>query len=141
MQKEFQIFEEHLAEKGLKHSDKRDVILKTFLDSDRHMSAEDLTELVKRRDPAIGYTTVYRTLKLIEESGLAEQVDFNDGVKRFEKKLGKAYHAHFICTQCGKSLEAFDNHIADLTSRLAETQGFVAQKQRFEIFGVCQECR
>ena len=140
MEKEIEIFERHVQEKGLKHSHKRQHILKTFLNSEQHLSAEDLFRLVKGRHPEIGYTTVYRTLKLIVDSGIAETVDFNDGVKRFERRIGREYHAHFICTKCGDHFESFDKNIEGLSSRLAEHQGFLPQKHRLEIFGLCRKC-
>ncbi len=62
------------------------------------MSAEDFWDLVRKKHPEIGYTTVYRTLKLIVSSWIAERVDFEDGVRRYEQKIGREYHAHFICT-------------------------------------------
>ena len=140
MQKELEIFENYLTQRGFKHSAKRDDVVRTFLRTEKHVSTEDLLAMVRSINPEIGYTTVYRTLKLIEESGLAEQVDFNDGVKRFERKLGREYHAHFICTECGRTFEAFDSQIGQLSSALAKTRGFTPQKQRFEIFGVCDRC-
>ncbi len=141
MQNEVEIFTSHLAEKGLKHSQKRNCIVREFLKAEKHVSAEDLFHLVKKQHPEIGYTTVYRTLKLIVSSGLAEKVDFDDGVKRFERKLGREYHAHFICTQCGKNFEVFDKNIERLSASLSHQSGFVPKKHRLEIFGLCQECR
>lgn len=140
MEKEIEIFERHVYKKGLRPSHKRRRILKKFLDSKEHLSAEDLCQLVKQEHPEIGYTTVYRTLKLIVDSGIAEMVDFNDGVKRFERKIGREYHAHFICTKCGHHFEAFDKNIEGLSSRLAQEQGFFPQKHRLEIFGLCKSC-
>ncbi|HLD69896.1 MAG TPA: transcriptional repressor [Candidatus Omnitrophota bacterium] len=140
MEKEIEIFERHVQGKGLKHSNKRQHVLKTFLNSREHLSAEDLFQRVKQQHPAIGYTTVYRAIKLIVESGIAEMVDFNDGVKRFERKIGREYHAHFICTKCGNHFEVFDKNIEGLSSRLAEHQGFLPQKHRLEIFGLCRNC-
>lgn len=140
MNKEIEIFERHAQDKGLKHSRKRAQILKAFLNSGEHLSAEDLFQRVKRDHPEIGYTTVYRTLKLIVDSGIAQMVDFNDGVKRFERKLGREYHAHFVCTKCGNHFEAFDKDIEGLSSKLAEHQGFLPQKHRLEIFGLCKNC-
>ena len=140
MKKESEIFDQHIQQKGLKHSYKRRHILQTFLKNERHLSAEDLFQLVKQEHPDIGYTTVYRTLKLIVESGIAETVDFNDGVRRFERKIGREYHAHFICNQCNGQFEVFDKNIEDLSSRLAQAQGFLPQKHRLEIFGLCKKC-
>ncbi len=141
MKKEFEIFERHVSQKGLKHSQKRDYILKTFLDTRKHVSAEDLYRIVKGEHPEIGYTTVYRTLKLIVSSGLAEQVDFDDGVKRFERKVGREYHAHFICTGCGNNFEVFDENIKRLSSSLSKASHFEPQKHRLEIFGLCKKCQ
>ena len=140
MKKELEIFKQHVASQGLKHSQKRDQILKSFLITRKHVSAEELYELVKQSHPAIGYTTVYRTLKLIVSSGLGEQVDFNDGMKRYECKVGREYHAHFICTQCGENFEVFDEKIKELSSRLSNDNSFFPQKHRLEIFGICKKC-
>ena len=140
MQNEIEILASHIEEKGLKYSSKREQILHTFLQTNKHISAQDLFELVKKENPEIGYTTVYRTLKLMVDSGLAEVVDFGDGVRRFECKIGREHHAHFICTKCGKNAEVFDEKIKDLSLRLAQEKGFLPQNQRFEIFGVCVQC-
>ena len=67
MKKEIQILEQHVSRKGLKHSSKRDQIVDAFLKINQHVSAEDLYEFVKKENPTIGYTTVYRTLKLMVE--------------------------------------------------------------------------
>ena len=140
MNREIEIFEKHTQEKGLKHSAKRDHVLRKFLKVKKHLSAEDLFKLVKQDYPAIGYTTVYRTLKLIVDSGIAEVVDFDDGVKRFERKLGREYHAHFICTKCNKNFEVFNEEIKNLNLKLTKERGFIPQNHRFEIFGLCQQC-
>ena len=140
MQEEIKIFEKHVQEKKLKHSAKRDYILSAFLRTKKHVSIEDLFELVKREHPNIGFTTVYRTIKLIADSGIAEMVDFDDGVRRYERKLGREYHAHLICTKCGKNFEVFNKHIEDLNIKLAKNKGFLPQKHRLEIFGLCSKC-
>ncbi|MCR4336542.1 MAG: transcriptional repressor, partial [Candidatus Omnitrophica bacterium] len=114
---------------------------RAFLKTENHVSAQDLCALVKSENSQIGYTTVYRTLKLIVESGIGEIVDFEDGVRRFERKIGREYHAHFICSKCGKTEEIFDENIALLSEKLARTKDFVPQKHRFEVFGICQDCQ
>lgn len=141
MEKELQIFERHVAEQGLKHSKKREYVVQSFLKTERHVSAEDLLNQIKNEHADIGYTTVYRTLKLIVSSGLGEMVDFDDGVRRYERKVGREYHAHFICTKCGNNFEIFDEKIKELSFRLAETKSFIPTKHRFEIFGICEPCK
>lgn len=141
MEKELQIFQRHVAEHGLKHSKKREHVVQSFLKTERHVSAEDLLNQVKHERADIGYTTVYRTLKLIVSSGLGEMVDFDDGVRRYERKVGREYHAHFICTKCGHNFEIFDEKIKELSFRLAESKSFIPTKHRFEIFGICEPCK
>ena len=140
MEKEIETFEQYVQRKGLKYSGKRNSVLKAFLKSDRHVSAEELFHLVKQDHPDIGYTTVYRTLKLIEGSGIADVVHFNDGIRRFERTIGREQQAHFICTHCGGHFEVFDENIKLLSSRLAKERDFLPQKHRLEIFGVCKNC-
>src|SRR5215472_5557173 len=74
------ILHQHLKKVGLKHTEQRDTILRTFLDTREHLSTDELYQLVKKKDPKIGFTTVYRTLKLLAECGLASEVAFHDGI-------------------------------------------------------------
>src|SRR5260370_27920596 len=76
------IFFKHLRRVGLKHTEQRDTILCTFLDTRDHLSTDELFRLVKKRDAKIGFTTVYRTLKLLAACGLASAVPFPDATAR-----------------------------------------------------------
>src|ERR687884_1685337 len=78
-----EILHRHLKRVGLKHTEQRDTILHTFLETRDHMSTDELHRLVKKKDPKIGFTTVYRTLKLLSDCGLASEGAFHDGVARF----------------------------------------------------------
>ncbi len=140
MTKELQLFQQHVARNGCHQSVKRERVLEIFLETQSHVSAQELHGLVRKKYPGIGYTTVYRTLKMIADSGLAVEVDFNDGVKRFERKLGRDLHAHFICTKCGRGFEVFDEGIKKISLSLAKRKKFSLQKLRYELFGVCREC-
>ncbi|MFZ0914930.1 MAG: transcriptional repressor, partial [Candidatus Korobacteraceae bacterium] len=86
------IFHGHLKRVGLKLTGQRDAILRTFLDTRDHLSTDELYRLVKKHDEGIGFTTVYRTLKLLAECGLASEVAFNDGVTRYEHKYNRRNH-------------------------------------------------
>jgi Fur family ferric uptake transcriptional regulator len=134
------MFRQHVSQKGCHQSSKREKILDIFLKSKTHVSAQELHDLVSQDYPEIGYTTVYRTLKLIADCGLAEEVDFNDGVKRYERKWKRDYHAHCICTQCGRDFEIFDEGIKDMSVNLAKRKDFTLKKLRYELFGVCRHC-
>src|SRR5437868_14516937 len=93
-----EIFHRHLKKVGLKHTEQRDAILRAFLDTREHLSTDELHRVVKRKDPRIGFTTVYRTLKLLAECGLASEVAFHDGIARYEHQYNRRSHHHTLCT-------------------------------------------
>ncbi len=105
------ILHEHIAQLGLKRSSQRDTILSVFLNTRDHLSIEELHTLIKKQDPTIGYTTVYRAFKLFTQCGLAAEVEFHDGVARYEFRLNRRNHHHMICTACGDSVEFFSPEI------------------------------
>jgi Fur family ferric uptake transcriptional regulator len=98
---------EHLRRLGLKHSAQRDTILRVFMGTHDHLSTEELHTLIKAHNPTIGYTTVYRALKLFAQCGLAAEIEFHDGVARYEHTLNRRSHHHMVCTVCGDSVEFF----------------------------------
>ncbi|MGE4504508.1 MAG: transcriptional repressor, partial [Desulfovibrionaceae bacterium] len=106
-----------------------------------HVSSEELYERVKRTDPSIGQATVYRTLKLLEDSGLAEAVDFGDGVARYEPHTEGGHHDHLICEQCGKNVELMDPEIERLQEEAAKRHGFSLSRHKMYLFGLCDDCR
>ncbi len=138
--REIAIFQEFIQRKGLKKSAKRDKVVSLFLKAKTHLSAEELYQRVKAQYRGIGFTTVYRTLKLMVESGLAEVVDFDDGVKRYERLLGRESHAHLICLYCGKNFEVFDKQLGQLAWQMAKRYRFLVRKHMFKIFGLCENC-
>ncbi|MDD5450024.1 MAG: transcriptional repressor [Candidatus Omnitrophica bacterium] len=140
MRKEFQILDEFIREKGLRHTLQREKILDIFLATERHVSAEELYKLVKKRFHGIGYTTVYRTMKLLSECGLCGETDFGDGILRFEHKYGHEHHDHLICTKCGRFIEVMKPEIEKLQDTLAKQHSFTPTKHKLEIFGICRKC-
>jgi len=138
--KEFQIFDEFVRAKGLRHTPQRGTILAVFLSTEKHVSAEELYKLVRKKDSTIGYTTVYRTMKLFSESGLCGETEFGDGVLRFEHKYGHEHHDHLICVKCGKFTEVTDPGIERLQENMVKRHGFKSLKHKLEIFGLCRKC-
>ena len=94
-------FNQFLRQKGLRQTTQRDEIVKLFLRTERHLSTQELFDIVRKKDKDVGYATVARTLKLLAESGLCRMVDFGDGVQRYEHKYGHEHHDHLICSKCG----------------------------------------
>lgn len=136
-----QILHRHLKSVGLKHTAQRDTILRTFLATREHLSTDELARLVKKKDPRIGFTTVYRTLKLLAECGLASEVAFHDGVARYEHQYNRRSHHHMVCTECGASVEFFSPEAGKLQEDIARKHRFDATRHTFQIYGICEDCR
>ena len=136
---EKEVFAAYIAKNRLKRSGQREVILDTFLRQQRHLSVEDLHQLVQKRRPDIGRTTVYRTLKLLKAAGLAQELAL-DGQSRFEREYKRAHHDHFICKSCGEILEFSNPEIERIQDEIAAGIGFVIEGHRHQIFGLCRRC-
>lgn len=136
---EKEVFAAYLAEHGLKRSEQREVILDAFLRSERHLSVDDLLQLVQRRRADIGRTTVYRTLKLLQAAGLASELALQ-GRTRFEHDYKREHHDHFICNSCGEIFEFASPEIERLQDEIAAEIGFAINGHRHQIYGLCQRC-
>ncbi len=136
----FEIFKDHLRKQGLKSTAQRDDIAHVFFASKRHISVEELYRDVKRVNPRIGYATVYRTIKLLAECGLALERHFRDGEARYERAEG-SHHDHLICERCGKIVEFEEDRIEALQSEVAKRLGFVFTGHKMELYGVCRDCQ
>ncbi len=140
-QKEKEIFLDHIQKAGLRRTTQRDLILEIFLRTEEHLSSEDLYWLVQKQDPSVGHTTVYRTLKLLTEAGLAREVRFGDGKTYYEHHYNHEHHDHLICTECGKIIEFFSAEIEALQDKMAEQYGFRLTNHSLRMWGVCTECQ
>ncbi|OGW34626.1 MAG: transcriptional repressor [Nitrospirae bacterium GWD2_57_9] len=133
---------EYLAGQGLKSTSQRDKILAVFVEAGRHLSAEELYARIKKVHPGIGYATVYRTLKLLAEAGMAEERRFEDGFTRYEYKTSEGgHHDHLICTRCRAIVEFENERIEALQQDVARNNGFLVQSHKLEIYGLCSACQ
>ncbi len=107
MTEEQEVFLKHIQKQGLKRTAQRDLILDVFLRTEGHVSGEDLYRLVHDEDPSVGQTTVYRTLRLLTDAGLAREVRFGDGRAHYEHNYKHQHHDHMICSECGKIIEFY----------------------------------
>ena len=135
------IFHRHLKRVGLKLTGQRDAILRTFLETREHLSTDELYRLVKKHDERIGFTTVYRTLKLLAESGLASEVAFNDGITRYEHQYNRRNHHHMVCTECGSSVEFFSREIERVEQEIGRKNKYLPTRHTFQIYGICERCQ
>ena len=132
---------DYMARKGLRSTSQRRVVTDTFFRAHgRHLSIEDLLAMVRKRDPKVGYATIYRTLKLLAECGLANERHFGDGVTRYEIAHEEEHHDHLICTSCNCIIEFEDDRIEKLQEQVAKRHGFVVSSHKHELYGLCSTC-
>jgi Fur family ferric uptake transcriptional regulator len=136
---ERQVLAAYLARNRLKRSAQREVILDVFLKAGRHVSVEELLRIVRRKRPDIGRTTIYRTLTLLKDAGLASELVFG-GEARFEPHWNRDHHDHFICGACGEIIEFTSPEIERIQGEIASGIGFVIEGHRHHIFGRCRRC-
>jgi len=137
----FGAFKRALKERGLKSTSQRDDIARVLFASEDHLSVEDLYNQAKKVNPRVGYATVYRTVRLLRDSGLAAERHFDDREARFENAAEKRHHDHLICERCGRIVEFADPEIEKLQQLIARRLDFVISRHKMELYGVCGDCR
>lgn len=131
----------YITEKGLKSTRQRDLIADTFLAQEGHLNVEELLERVRALDARISAATVYRTMKLLSECGLASARRFDDGQTRYEAAIGRDHHDHLICTRCHAIIEFEDERIEKLQQLVAQQHGFIVTHHKLELYGLCAQCQ
>ena len=129
----------YLEEHSLKHTKQRDAILGVFLEATGHITSEEIYQRVQDAHPSIGYTTVYRTMKLLCDAGLANERRFDDGVTRYE--IAQEHHDHLVCVRCGKIIEFECRMIESTQNEIAARYSFQVLRHRHELYGHCETCR
>ena len=129
----------YLEQHSLKHTKQREAILQVFLEATGHITSEAIFEHVRTRHLSIGYTTVYRTMKLLCDAGLAHDRVFEDGVTRYE--IPHEHHDHLICTLCGRIVEFECQMIESAQDRIAARYGFSLLRHKHELYGHCPDCQ
>jgi Fur family ferric uptake transcriptional regulator len=130
-----------LKEKGLLYSYQREQILVVFVKIKNHPTVDDIYNTIRKKNPKIGLATVYRTMRVICDCGMAMEVDFGDGVRRFEHKYRHQHRHHLVCIKCGKVIEVTSGRIESLQKKLAKQHNFAPTKDTMKIFGLCSKCK
>ena len=141
MTEEQEVFLKHIQKQGLKRTAQRDLILDVFLRTEGHLSGEDLYQLVREKDPTVGQTTVYRTLRLLTDAGLAREVRFGDGRAHYEHNYKHEHHDHMICSQCGKIIEFYSPELEAIQDAMAAKYKFELRSHLLRMIGICAQCR
>lgn len=134
-------FRAYLTKQGLKSTRQRDVIAERFFATDGHTSIEELLALAREDAPKVGYATVYRTLKLLTECGLAAERRFGEGHTTYETAGDAEHHDHLICIECNHVLEFHNEEIEKEQERVARSFGFNVIRHRHELYGLCPRAR
>lgn len=140
MANELKILRDYVRKNGLKGTQQREAVLAHLLSAKKHLSPEEIHESMRSRGVNLGRATVFRTLKLLENCGLAARVTFADGRQRFERKHGRPHHDHMICVGCGEAIEFSSPAIERLQDQAAKRHNFRIEWHRHELFGRCGAC-
>ncbi len=131
---------DYLSSRGLRMTAPRSAVLEAFLGMERHVGAEELLEAARRLDPGIGQATVFRTIKLLAEAGLAREAVSADGARRYEHAFRHSHHDHLVCRSCGAVVEFVDPAIERAQEAVYQRYGYESAGHRMELIGVCPAC-
>ena len=121
--------------KGVKLTDQRKIIAKVMSESNDHPNVDELYKRVSKIDSKISIATVYRTVKLFEESGIITKHEFKGGKARYEE-LNESHHDHLIDVKTGEIIEFVDEEIEKLQKKVAEKYGYTLVDHKLELYGV-----
>lgn len=134
-------FLQFMARKGLNTTSQRKAIAEAFFTCPGHHSLEEFYRHVSEFDSSIGQSTVYRTLKLLCEAGLATETQFSDNITRFEVAFPQHHHDHMVCLKCGRIIEISEPELENLQNRIANKCGFQLTGHSHTLYGYCSDCK
>ena len=134
---------ESFKEKGFRLTRQRQILLELLDGSGRHLDAETLYQMARKVDPKLNRVTVYRTLKMLKQGGLVDELDLMhyDGDQHYYETRRKQEHAHVICLRCGKVEEFFGEPLQRMRRQIETHLGFQVLIARTEVGGYCPHCQ
>ncbi|QJW47453.1 transcriptional repressor [bacterium BFN5] len=135
---------QRFQERQYKLTPQRQIVLQAFVDNPgKHLSAEDVHNIVRQQSSEIGLATVYRTLELLSDMDVLQKMDFGDGRSRYEinEETSEHHHHHLICLSCGKVKEFEDDLLETLENVIARKSNFKIVDHQVKFYGYCQECQ
>ena len=139
--RQLEAFRRYLGDHNLPATQQRLAVAEVLCYAVDHLSAEEVAKRVAKRRGPVGTATVYRTLDLLVQSGLAREHDFGEGFKRYEPVAGGQAHEHCICSSCGRVMEFSNDRLERMIALLAEEVAFRPHHHRLEIYGLCRDCQ
>lgn len=142
MKSKLELYRRQLAKKGYKWTSQREQVLLALLDcNDSHVSAEELHGFLQARNRDIGLATVYRTLDILAEVGIAHRLQFGDGCSRYELSDDPHHHHHLICNHCNRVWEVPIDLLENLEQKIEQEYNFTILGHHLKFFGLCARCR
>jgi len=127
-----------LRNKGYKATPQRIAICKFALSSREHPSVQRIYKEVKKTYPTVSLATVYKTLQILKEIGLVQELNFPKDQTRFDSYLEP--HINLVCLRCGNIQDVDDVNAKELVKKVAATRRFTPSSQRLDIYGICEKC-
>ncbi|SHI53427.1 Fur family transcriptional regulator, ferric uptake regulator [Geosporobacter subterraneus DSM 17957] len=135
---------DQLKEKGYKLTPQRRATLDTIIENQgKHLSTEEIYDMVKEKCPEIGLATVYRTLQLLDELDVISKINFDDGCSRYELNTHQDdhQHHHLICLKCGNVIEVEVDLMDALENEIEKNYNFEIRDHKVKFFGYCSKCK
>ncbi len=133
-------FKKYLKEKGLRYTRQREDVLRKILETKGHFEIEDIVLDFKKQNLDVSRSTVYRTLNILKELGIVNEVIKYKNKTLYEVAL-KEHHDHLVCEKCGKIIEFHSEAIEELQNKICKDYNFKPTFHRLEIYGICEACQ
>lgn len=132
-----------MKEKECKLTPQRRATLEVLIDNQsKHLSTEDIYDLVKGKSPDVGLATIYRTLQLFNNFNIIKKLNFNDGCYRYELSEDQRHqHHHLICIKCGTVYEFDDDLLDELEQKINKNNNFTVMDHMVKFYGYCKRCQ
>lgn len=133
-------FQTYLRTRGQKMTGARETVLEAFMSLERHVTAEDIYSAARRLDTGIGQATVFRTIRLLEDAGIAREARPGDGARCWEHAYRHRHHDHLVCLRCGAVVEFHDAAVERAQNAIYRRYGFTPANHTLELKGYCPDC-
>jgi len=138
---EKEVLREFLRGRGLRFTPEREAILEEIASRRGHFDLEEIFEGLRRKGLKVSRASIYRTVPLLVESGIVEEVERTDKHAHYEHTFGSSHHDHMLCTGCGRVIEFLSPEMEKLQEGLCRARGFKGTGHTLEIKGLCRDCR
>ena len=135
-------FKEYLYKKNMKYTPEREIIFTEIFNRQGHFEADELARDLKSRGLGISRATVYRTLDVLYELDFVTRSTFGSRHQNYECCIGRKHHEHFICLECDKVIEFYDEELEKRKEEICKEHNFYMKKHTLQIFGYCsRQCK